>query len=119
MILILLTLAVVGLLILGAVVGSGTSDYSVGDNVRIYESGLTTVTVAVDGDAFDALTSAAVANDAVGYENVLLSGRAFTVPNGTRALVLDKGFTKTKVRVMEGANAGQAGYVPREWVEKD
>ncbi len=103
------------------VIGSSVScqSYSVGDNVRIYESGLTTITVAVDGSAWDDLNEAFAAEDYIGLAALLASGRTFTVQNGTRALVLDKGFTKTKVRVLEGANAGRTGYVEREWVEKE
>ena len=89
---------------------------AVGDEARIFEEGLSTITVGVDASAFNALTDAFVASDTVGIENMIAADRAFTVSNGTRALVLDRTLTRTKVRFLEGAHRDRVGHVPTDWV---
>jgi hypothetical protein len=64
--------------------------------------------------AFDELVSAKAANDRHGIGELLVSGRVFTVPSGTRILCLDLGFTKSKVRILDGEHAGAAGWTYTE-----
>jgi len=75
------------------------------------------VDLGVDDDAFDALSNARVANDPTGRRAVLASGRAFTVPEGTRVRVIGNGFVKKQVRILEGPHAGESGWIPFEWVK--
>lgn len=73
--------------------------------------------VAVDKDALGELTKAASRKDYYGVADLLASGRVFTVKDGqTGPRVLDHGFVKTRVRILNGANAGRSGWVPSEWV---
>ena len=105
---------VVVLVIVGALVGGDS--VSVGDEARVYEEGLTTITVGVDTGAFNAIQDAFFAKDFVAIDEMILSGRAYTVSNGTRALVLDRTLTRTKVRFREGPHSGEVGHVLTDWV---
>lgn len=118
----------VGLGILGAATGGdgGGGSGSGGSSVQVVPVGSDgrlvigegiPVDLGVDDDAFDALSEARVANDPAGRREVLLSGRGFTVPEGTRVRVIDNGFVKKRVRILEGQYAGEAGWVPFEWVK--
>ncbi|MEN3331470.1 MAG: hypothetical protein V7641_835 [Blastocatellia bacterium] len=90
---------------------------SVGDEVKIYVEGLKTITVAVDEDAYSELDKVFQAKDQYGYDHLLAEGRIFRVTNNTRALILENGFFKLKVRILEGIKQGYAGLVPREWLQ--
>jgi hypothetical protein len=94
-------------------VGSGGH---IGQESKLHVAGLSLIMVAVDTDAYDELLKACVAKDNYGIGNLILSGRVFNVKNDTRILVLDLGFAKTQVRILEGQKAGMSGWVPYEWV---
>ena len=72
--------------------------------------------LAANEEAFDQMTDASVARDVVGMSQLVAQGRIFPVSLGTRVLVLDPGFFKTQVRVMEGEAFGRTGWAPREFV---
>lgn len=82
------------------------------------DSGARIVAVAVDEEAFDAFTKAAVANDEIGIGQLITSGRIFTVPQNTRVLVLDPGVLSTTVRILDGAHQSKSGIVAAEYVKK-
>jgi hypothetical protein len=80
------------------------------------------VVLGSDKEANDELIKMAVNHDQEGFAMMMLSGRAFSVPAGTKVRVLDTlfsfGFLPTgrKVRVLEGTHYGRVGFVPSEWV---
>lgn len=78
--------------------------------------GLQTVLVAVDKPAFEALTKAAAAKDNEGMAELLLRGRVFSVPSGTRVRMIDIGLFKSEVRILDGDHYAESGWVPAEWV---
>lgn len=73
--------------------------------------------LAVDETAYDEMLKASIAGDSVGLRQMVLSGRVELVPNNTRILVIDRGLYRRKVRIMEGAAAGIAGWVAEDWVQ--
>ena len=81
-----------------------------------------TVILGSDKGANEELTKMAVNHDQEGFGMMLLSGRAFAVPTGTKVRVLDTIFTfgilptSLHVRVVEGKYYGRDGFVPFEWV---
>jgi hypothetical protein len=81
------------------------------------------VVVGADKAANDELTKMAVNHDQEGFAGMVLSGRAFLVPAGTRIRVLDTLFTfgflptGAHVRILEGRHYGRDGVVPFEWVQ--
>lgn len=91
---------------------------AVGDEVRVYEDGLTAITIATDSGTFDDLTDAFVDDDQDRILLMVASGRAFKIENGARAVVIKRGFGKTKVRFAAGEHRGEEGWVPSEWVER-
>ena len=80
------------------------------------------VIVGVDKAANEELTKMAVSKDTEGFAGMMLSGRAFVVPAGTRARLLDTNFTlgflptSVRVRILEGQFHGRDGVVPHEWL---
>jgi hypothetical protein len=79
---------------------------------------LNEITVARTEEAFDQFLRASARRDTQGQMELALSGEVFLVPNGTRVLVLDYGFAKHQVRLLDGPHAGASGWVPREWVQQ-
>jgi hypothetical protein len=83
------------------------------------------VVVGADKAANDELTKMAVSHDQDGFTGMILSGRAFLVPAGTKVRVLDTIFTLgflptgSHVRILEGRFYGRDGVVPHEWVLPD
>lgn len=88
-------------------------------SVGIGEEGRLTdaVLLAVDDDAWDAMIDAQVAGDQYGLLELITTGAVFAGEKGARVLVVDRGFTSRKVRVLEGETAGLAGWVQTEFVE--
>jgi hypothetical protein len=94
----------------------------IGEIGMLSAGGSSTVIVGSDKAAEDELTNAAVKHDQEGFVNLMLSGRAFAVPSGTKVRMLDTIFTLdilptgAHVRILEGEFHGRDGYVPHEWV---
>jgi hypothetical protein len=74
------------------------------------------VLIAVNKAAFDEVITFSVADDTRGLLNLVIQGRAFFVPSGTRVKVIDPGIFKTRVRVLDGPLAGWDGWVVPEFV---
>ena len=96
---------------------SAGSGGMVGKDTRLFVKGLTSIPVAIDQSALDAYGKFAVARDRYGPQELILSGRIFTVSNGTRARVIERNLATTEVRIMDGPHQGKRGLVPYEWVE--
>lgn len=92
---------------------------SVGQNGRLDLPGGGAVVLAIDRDSLDAFTKASVAKDTIGVAALVLSGRLFEVPSGTRCLVIDRSFGAHQVRIMEGDQFGTSGWVAYEWVKPE
>src|SRR5438270_8052738 len=81
------------------------------------------VVVGANKAANDELTKMAVNHDQEGFAGMVLSGRAFLVPAGTRVRLLDTLFTfgflptGAHIRILEGRFYGRDGVVPFEWVQ--
>jgi hypothetical protein len=84
---------------------------------RLYVQGLNEVAVARSEDAFEKFLRASARGDRQGQMELALAGDIFLVPNGTKVLVLEYGFAKSEVRMLDGPSAGASGWVPREWVQ--
>jgi hypothetical protein len=77
--------------------------------------------LAATEQGLDELTHALIARDKYGIVDMLTSGRAFDVANGTRVLVIERpGFFSEKVhiRVVAGPMAGRAGWTYNMFVSK-
>lgn len=77
------------------------------------------VLVATTKETFDQFIKAAVAGDNYGAAQIVISGGAFYVPGNTKVLVIDMETGSRKVRILEGEQAGVAGWVPYEYVVSD
>ena len=69
------------------------------------------VVVCSTEEAYDEFLKLSVAQDYLGMGQMEGAGRLFRVPSGTKAKVIDTGFEKREVRIMEGAAFGRSGWV--------
>ena len=91
-----------------------------GGEARVQIDGSEIVPLAADEAAFDAFTRAATRNDTFGINDLIQAGKLFTVPTGTKVLVIDMGGflgSRLQVRVLEGPRTGRAGWVATEFVK--
>lgn len=87
-----------------------------GDEVVLGFKGRGIVVLAVDDKSWDELIAAQNADDLVGIRKLAEAGRAVLVPGGSRAKVIDTGFTSFRVRILDGEAAEEAGWIQRELV---
>jgi hypothetical protein len=64
----------------------------------------------------DQLVKLAVAKDIDGMEQMVLSGEAFYVDNGTKVRVIDQNVFSKEVRILAGDHSGEAGWTPTEFI---
>ena len=88
-----------------------------GSVVRLY-SELRDVYVGTDKNALDELYDLARVGDDYGIGQLILLRRIALVKNGTSARVLDIGFFRHEVRILEGDHAGLRGWVRKEVVRR-
>jgi hypothetical protein len=71
-------------------------------------------------EGWERFVAANQAHDAVGREEVYRQGGIYTTRTGVRVLVLqrDVGRELLQVRILEGAEVGRAGWVPKRWVQR-
>ena len=67
--------------------------------------------LAVDDDAFSEMMDFQTADDQVGLNLMSQSGRAFSLTEGTRVLIIERRFGSFMVRAMEGRHVGRSGWV--------
>ena len=89
----------------------GSSTASVGSDVVLrLSNGSGDIVLCTNESAYDEYVKLAVAKDYLGMAKMESRGRLFRVPSGTKARVIDIGFEKREVRVMEGEHFGQSGW---------
>ena len=91
------------------------SDLSPGSEVTLYLQGRSSVIVAADEKALDDLIGAMTSRGEE-VQTLIQEGRAFSVPNNTRARVIEAAFAKLKVRIIEGDKIMFEVWVPERWV---
>ena len=79
------------------------------DAVLRVESG--DVVLCVDESAYSEFLKLALAKDYLGMGKMEGTGRLFRVPSGTKARVIDSGFEKRQVRIMDGSSFGRSGWL--------
>jgi hypothetical protein len=101
--------------------GSGirNTSISIGEEGILAGTGGTLTPVAITETALDEFIKSKIANDKDGIVQMIVAGSIFTVNNGTKVLIIDygDGMFKRKIRILEGAMKGRAGYVPYEWIK--
>ena len=68
-------------------------------------------------EAQDKVNKALLAKDYIGIAKLILVGEAFSVDICTRGKVIDRAFGLREVRIMEGENFGESGWLPYEWIK--
>lgn len=86
---------------------------------RLIVGGQPIALVATSEAAFDRFMKIAVANDTLGIAEMVLSGSLLKVDRGTKVTIIDRGFTKTEVRILEGDHFGESGWVASEFVRRE
>lgn len=87
--------------------------------VRIGQEGNITTDCfgAVDDASWDALSEAAVADDRVGINQLVMDGKVLLLDQGEKVKVLDHSWTAHKVRVVDGKYAGRVCWVEARHVK--
>jgi hypothetical protein len=90
--------------------------FTTGSDGFLAAGALDLIPVAVDEAAFDEMNHAAVVKDEPGLRQLVSAGRVFNVRRNASVRVIGHTLAKTQVRILDGPKAGQAGWVPYEWV---
>ncbi len=69
-------------------------------------------------EGYDAAVKARAAKDDPGFYQAMAMGSFSVLPNTRVRVIGNHGLFRLQVRVMEGPNAGKAGYVAREFVHR-
>ena len=70
-----------------------------------------TTMLGVDDDAFSEMMDLQTADDQVGLNLLMQSGRTFVLTLGTRVLIIERRFGSFMVQAMEGPYEGMSGWV--------
>lgn len=84
----------------------------------IIDSGPGATYIAQTKEGFEQLIKAVNAKDQIGAMELIQVGEVFSVGQYTKVLVIDHGFARTKVRILEGPNVGRSGWLPYEFVKR-
>lgn len=95
-----------------------TQKSSVDSEACLYIENKEFVPLAVNENSFDEFVTAAIANDSHGITDLIAAGKVFTVPSNTKILIIERPVGKAKVRILEGKNTGDSGWVPKEWIKQ-
>jgi len=75
------------------------------------------VPIASDERIFEQATKAEEAQNESEINELLRSGKLFQVVNGTKVQILEVGWTKVKIKILEGSYTDRVGHVPIGWVK--
>lgn len=70
----------------------------------------------VTSDFYDQFMNAARAKNSVEMATLLIAGKAFSLRPDTVVTVITSGFSLSQVRVMEGKNQGETGWLPPQFI---
>jgi hypothetical protein len=73
--------------------------------------------MASDEKVFEQATEAEASKDDQRLNELLRSEKLFLIPKGTKVQVLEVGWTKVKIKVLEGIYMNRVGLVPMGWVK--
>ncbi|TFZ82127.1 hypothetical protein [Candidatus Macondimonas diazotrophica] len=97
--------------------GAPSEVFHPGDDVLLVVSeGV--VLLADNEQAYGAFMKLAIAKDYLGMAQMEASGSLFSVPSGTKARIIDRGFERRLVRIMEGKHFGRSGWVVLSLLKK-
>lgn len=97
-------------------VGSGGS-VNQGDNGVLRISGTGDIVVLRTKAYMDEYVHDAVNKDTMGMAQMVYADEGFFVSNGTKVLVIDSAIGAREVRILEGKQIAQSGWVPMEFVQ--
>lgn len=92
---------------------------NIGTVGRLQTSGVGSLSVATDPDAYDLFLDAVIAKDDIGVLELVVAGKLLTVDEGVPIRVIDRALLRTKVRLEGGTFIGRSGWVPTDWVQPD
>jgi hypothetical protein len=90
---------------------------AIGSEAKLQVQGLALIPVAVDDTALNELMGVLPSRDADKLEGLVQAGKVLRVDNGTRVRILEFGFAKTKIRILEGEHSRKDGWVPERWLQ--
>jgi hypothetical protein len=96
---------------------SKTTKIISGSSVIIQSSSGDPVVLANTKEAYKEMHKYSIANDQTGLSGMVLSGNAFIVDSGTKALVIDRGIYEFEVRIQSGDRFGSSGWVASDLIK--
>jgi hypothetical protein len=93
--------------------GSLQNNSNSGNSIDLYFGGEDILCGTTEKNYSD-LIGALVNKDDYGFKEIMFDGRAFTVPSRTKALVLQRTLTQTKVRILEGKYINEVCWTASE-----
>ncbi len=98
---------------------SVTTHVLLGQQGFLRTSAGSTITVGITKDAYDAYYKAVSANDEIGYSQLLNANKIFSVPDGTKVLVIDSSWGYDQIRFVDGIYTGESAWVNYESIKTD
>jgi len=98
--------------------GAGKPMYP-GETCVLATGDLKTVWVATSEANFDEMNKYLSAKDDDGIREMMLAGKMFVVPRGTRAKIISTSLFHFEVRILDGDHGGERGCIAREWAHRE
>lgn len=96
------------------------SNFSPSNEISLYTKGQPDLEIlcGTTTENYSELINYLVKKDDYGFQEMFLLGKAFTVPPGTKALVLERTIAQAKVRILDGTHKNEIAWVGIEQVSK-
>lgn len=72
--------------------------------------------ISINKETLEEVVNNSVIGDNTGTAKLIMAGKAYFVDNGTKVKVIDKTMTAVKVRILDGNEATNSGWLPFEFV---
>lgn len=92
-----------------------SGEHGILNNNKDFSSCEGKTTVAITKDILNEATKAQINNDKIGWNYLAADGKIFFVNNCIPVQVIDRTFTLSQIRILEGQYYGISGWVPYEF----
>lgn len=96
-----------------------TASLKTGEEGYLRIEGQQQVLVATSKANFEKLIKLSVANDNLGLAKMTVDGEAYFVDSNTKVLVISSSVGSREIRILEGSQFSNSGWVPAEFIFKD
>lgn len=90
----------------------------IGSEAVLYLKGSDVVLLADSKSSYKQFVKIQAAKDKYGFNQMVSAGKIFSVPNGTRVLILDLDSAAFEVRILQGQHRNRTGWIAYEFAKK-